>query len=72
MARKKYFRLISASVAMAFVLSPVGYFRSIAAAKLDCHHSKHRDLCRERLCACNADFRTDVQIYARIGGAGNR
>ena len=36
MVRKKHFRLISMSLAIAFVLSPLGYFRGNAAAKLDC------------------------------------
>jgi len=43
-----------------------------SSAELDCEHCEDGDLGGESLCACNADFRSDVEVYSGVGGPGDR
>lgn len=51
MARRRHFRLISVPLAIAFVLSPLGYFRGSAAAKLDCSPTADKSIALPRTVA---------------------
>ena len=51
MGRKKYFRLILVSMAVAFALSPLSYFRASAEAKLDCSATAEKSIALPRTVA---------------------
>ena len=60
MERRKHFRLISMSMAIAFVVSPIGYFRGSAAAKLDCSPTSNT----------SSAFPRTVAIASNLPGTG--
>ncbi|MSP39599.1 MAG: TAXI family TRAP transporter solute-binding subunit [Deltaproteobacteria bacterium] len=60
MAREKYFRLTSVSMALAFLLAPVGGLHGIAAAKLDCSPTSNTSIALPRT----------VAIASNLAGTG--